>query len=234
MTMGVDPYNGHQNPMQIRKVIDDKMNAWKTNGYFDDLIKMKYNTSMVMAISYFMTIFEHRKPQDTSKPLPVTNNFIQVFDQYRAFFKPGSCVFKFEMDSTKTRAGPSPFYHSIEGQDFVHLNWKLMFSTVKLLCFKCKYMKPESEDIPLPLWTHSGEHTQSDKNSPFFVDSGWRHGQKLMPRGNHRISCLTTGETLIHHWIRGGLLEHASFSVCLVLLFLKPQASSLKPQASSL
>jgi hypothetical protein len=75
---GVDPYNGHQNPMLIRKVIDDRLNAWKTNGYFNDLIKIKYNTSMVIAISYFMTIFEHRKSQDTSKPLPATNSLIQV------------------------------------------------------------------------------------------------------------------------------------------------------------
>jgi hypothetical protein len=125
---------------------------------------------MMMVISYFMTIIEHRKPQDTSKPLPDTNAFVQVYQKYRRCFRPGSCTFNFEMDITQSPDGPSPFYHVIEGQTFIHLNWKLMLPTVKLLCFKCKHMKPESEDITLhhertnwsknktlfPTWTNSG------------------------------------------------------------------------------
>jgi hypothetical protein len=67
------------------------MNAWKANGNFDEFIKMKHDASMAMPISYFMTMFEHRKPQDTSKPLADANNFQEVFQACRSFYKPGSC-----------------------------------------------------------------------------------------------------------------------------------------------
>jgi hypothetical protein len=41
IAMCVDLSKNIQNPTQIRKVIDDRMNAWKTKVDFDDLVKMK-------------------------------------------------------------------------------------------------------------------------------------------------------------------------------------------------
>ena len=43
------------------------MKEWKDKGNFEDLVKSKFNTSLIMAISYILLLIDHRKPSDTSK-----------------------------------------------------------------------------------------------------------------------------------------------------------------------
>jgi hypothetical protein len=60
---------------------------------------------------------------ERSKTTSVLSTFAQIegLANRHEFFLPGWSVFKFPPDTSET---PSPYYHSIEGEDFVSLDWE--------------------------------------------------------------------------------------------------------------
>jgi hypothetical protein len=53
-------------------------------------------------------------------------------------FFAGSLPFTFGMDLNGKNEPSSPHYHALEGQTILHVDWKLAFPPVDLLCYNCK------------------------------------------------------------------------------------------------
>ena len=116
----------------IRNALDLAMEKpipdWAINGSFP--------TELAMAISIVVKTFEHKKPSDTSQPLPSTTTFRDAYAKYHQVFKPGTCMFTFPRDMN-TNAPPSPSYHSVSGESFIYLDWKLISPSTPLCCYRC-------------------------------------------------------------------------------------------------
>jgi hypothetical protein len=62
---------------------------------------------------------------------------------------------------------PSPHYHALEGQSIIHVDWKLAFPKVELLCYNCKHFCNKTTHLLhnrtnfykrkqlFSIWTHS-------------------------------------------------------------------------------
>ena len=85
---------------------------------------------------YISSLIEHRKPTTTAAPLPATVTAQDAIRKYRQFFSPGSLSFQFQTDVENT---PSPNYHLLEGETILHVDWKLAFPSIDLLCYNCKH-----------------------------------------------------------------------------------------------
>jgi hypothetical protein len=83
-------------------------------------------------------------------------------------FFAGSLLFTFGMDVIGKNEPPSPHYHALEGQTILHVDWKLAFPSVDLLCYNCKHFCNTTMHLLhdrtnfskrkklFPIWTHSG------------------------------------------------------------------------------
>jgi hypothetical protein len=142
---------------------NDPEYAWIRNG--------NYPAALACAIGYVVSTFLHRKESETNAPLPNTPAFLEAIGNYRKFFAPGSCVFTYPPDfETKE---PSPDYHSIVGESFIYVDWKLISSSVELFCPICFAAGMPKEDCWLlhartgwskrkslfPIWTIKGRPT---------------------------------------------------------------------------
>jgi hypothetical protein len=58
----------------------------------------------------------------------------EAIEKYRAFFTPGSLSFMLGVNVNDTDEAPSPYYHALEGQSILLVDWKLAFPAVELLC----------------------------------------------------------------------------------------------------
>ena len=127
-----------------------------------------YPAELGLAIKWVCQQFTHSKPSNTSTPIESHFPYQSARIKYRQFFQPGSCIFTFpheEIDSN--RKPPSPHYHSIVGEGFIHLDWKLIDPTVTLCCHHCRaygvtsHLVHERTNLSknktlFPIWTNSG------------------------------------------------------------------------------
>ena len=164
------PSNQSENPTYIRGVIDSRIAAHKNHGFFEWAYSGKANTSMLLAIDYIISTFDHKKTSATNSPLPSTISFNEAIKNYRHFFRPGECSFTFPPDMSPSYSSPSPFYDSIARECFLYVDWKLINTPVPILCFNCKYNNNKCVNVHLehtrtnysknktlfPLWTASG------------------------------------------------------------------------------
>jgi hypothetical protein len=72
-----------------------------------------------------------RSKDSTSQKTPAQ---VEAFENYCDFFPERKCIFTFPEDLSKF---PNPYYHAIAGEDFVHLDWELMFPEYELKCLEC-------------------------------------------------------------------------------------------------
>lgn len=128
----------------------------------------KYPKVVGLMVDYICTLFEHRKPSSTAASMPSTFALDNAMDTYRQFFIEGSLVFTFPKEVSSF--SPSPFYHALEGTTIYHVDWKLAFPSIELLCFECKNIKSGTSNQYLvhdrtnfsknkslfPLWTNTG------------------------------------------------------------------------------
>ena len=159
------------NPASLRLELDFRMEKLeKGDDYQWVLQNKKYPAAVGLMADYIMSLFEHRKPSTTTAPLPNTVVTQDAILKYRQFFSPGSLSFTFPMDVNDHNHAPSPNYHLLEGESILHVDWKLAFPSVDLLCYNCKHGSSEKADRHLvhdrtnfskkkslfPIWSHSG------------------------------------------------------------------------------
>jgi hypothetical protein len=154
-------------PTSPRRELDERMKKLESEG--DDyswLDNKKYPAAIGLMVDYILNLFEHRKPASTAAPAPDTVTKQEAIEKCRAFFRPGSFEFEFQKD--RCNAPPSPHYHALEGQTILHVDWKLAFPEVDLLCYNCKIQEGAKKHLLhdrtnfskrkqlFPIWTHSG------------------------------------------------------------------------------
>ena len=173
--LAVDPSNRIQNPTAIREAVDDRLR--QLHGENCDRLsfihKASYPTYIGLAVDYVLSTFRHNKSISTGPGLPTTSIFIQAYENYRAFFPPGSVGFTFPTDFNPTNPNPktsSPLYSFLEGQSIIHLDWKLIAPSCKLNCPHCareRAMVPLDHDRTnwsknktlFPIWGNKGMPT---------------------------------------------------------------------------
>jgi hypothetical protein len=155
-------------PTSLRRKPDGRMRKLESEG--DDcfwLDNKKYPAAVGLMVNCVLDLFEHRKPTSTAAPAPDTVPKNEAIKKHRAFFRPGSLEHTFQMDCCKKNEPPSPHCHSLEGQTILHVNWKLAFLDVDLLCYNCKIQGAKKHLLHdrtnfskrkqlFPIWTHSG------------------------------------------------------------------------------
>jgi hypothetical protein len=159
-------------PTSLRRELDERMKKLESEG--DDCSwsdNKKYPAGIGSMVDCVLNLFEHRKPASTAPPAPDTVAKQEAIEKCRAFFRPGSLESEFQKDcgagKNKKNEPPSPHCHALEGQSIVHVDWKLAFPEVDLLC--CNFKICGAKKHPLqdrtnfskrkqlfPVWTHSG------------------------------------------------------------------------------
>ena len=121
-----------------------------------------------MLVDYICLLFQRKKPNN-SATTPKTNAKQEAMEKYRAFFPPGALSFTFGMDvNDKTNQPPSPHYHALEGQSILHVDWKLAFPAVELLCYNCMHFRKTKQHL-----VHERKHFSKNKQLfPIWNNSG--------------------------------------------------------------
>jgi hypothetical protein len=157
-------------PTSLRRELDERMEKLESEGtdyrWLDD---KKYPAAIGLLVDHICSLFQHKKPTNSANyATPETLAKQEANEKYRAFFPPGSMVFTFGMDMNDKNEPPSPHYHALEGQSIVHVDWKLAFPAVDLLCYNCKHSSDTKAHLVhdrtnfsknkqlFPLWTNSG------------------------------------------------------------------------------
>lgn len=163
-----------ENPPSIREVIDERIDAYKKDqNKYPYLGTCKYPMALTCAIGYIVKAFEHMKPKATQAPLPSSSDFIEAISRYHKYFPPGVCSFQFPPDIVGGNKPPSPHYHSIVGESFLYIDWKLIDPSLELYCLKCVEEGTPKTDCWLqhertnwsknkalfPIWTATGRPT---------------------------------------------------------------------------
>jgi hypothetical protein len=156
-------------PESLRRELDERITKLESEGEdYYWLSGKKYPASIGLMADYICALFEHRKPTSTDTPQPETVATQEANAKYRAFFAPGSLSFTFGADVNDKNRPPSPHYHALEGQSILHVDWKLAFPEVDLLCYNCKQFSDTRRHLIhdrtnfskkkklFPIWTHSG------------------------------------------------------------------------------
>ena len=156
-------------PTSLRHELDERMTKLEREG--DDynwLVQKKYPAAIGLMVDYICSLFEHRKPSSTAMPQPKTVATQEAIQKYHAFFSEGSLSFTFGKEAKKKNRPPSPHYHALEGQSILHVDWKLAFPEVDLVCYTCRHFGETTQHLVhdrtnfskrknvFPIWTHSG------------------------------------------------------------------------------
>lgn len=156
----------------LRTIIDQHLKAYQDNDPdYAWVGKCKYPIALTCAIGYVVSLFKHKKKKETNFPLPQSADFVAAIEKYHMFFPPGTCSFTFPPDDNNLKA--SPDYHSIIGESFLYLDWKLLSPSIELYCLTCFVGGTSKEDCWLehcrtnwsknkhlfPVWTSKGRPT---------------------------------------------------------------------------
>ena len=156
-------------PRSLRRELDARMKKVESEGNdYHWLEQKKYPAALGLMVDYICSSFEHRKPTSTATPKSETVPTQEANEKYRAFFSPGSLSFTFGMDVNNNNEPTSPHYHALEGISILHVDWKLAFPAVDILCYNCKHEDNKRTHLRhdrtnfskrkslFPIWTHSG------------------------------------------------------------------------------
>ena len=158
--------NTKKGPTELRKKLDFDIQKFKNGDDFQWLTESQFPPEVNLLIGTICAEFRHRKPTETSKELPESEGFKEALDVYRHYFKPGTCTYHF-LPEDFDNADPSPHYHSVTGESFIYLDWKLVAPKQKLFCYNCKCCGADSElkstktnfshnKTLFPIWSGSG------------------------------------------------------------------------------
>lgn len=159
-------------PSQIREELDAAIAECECDSEkYSWVKKCQFSRAMALSIYNICLDFQHHKPTNTASALPETALFHQARKTFLEYFKPGTCTFTFLPEfSTNVTRPPSPHYHSLVGESFIYLDWKLIAPQEKLLCYSCKSCGVKDVDCELtnlktnfshakslfPVWSASG------------------------------------------------------------------------------
>ena len=159
----------HADPTSLRREMDARMKNLEKGEDYQWVLKNKYPVAIGLMADFICSLFEHRKHTTTTTPLPATVATHDAIRNYRQFFSPGSLSFTFPMDVNDQNNDPSPSYHLLEGETILHVDWKLAFPSVELLCYNCKASNEKADrhlvhdrtnfskkKSLFPIWSHSG------------------------------------------------------------------------------
>ena len=147
-------------PHSLRVELDKRMETLQKDHAW--AVGQKFPAALAVMVEYICSLFEHKKPSDTSTKLPSTTALDNAIVAYRQFFTPGLLSFTFEKDLDDENCGTSPWYHSLEGTKFFLVDWKLAFPSADIVCFNCNgHLHHERTNLSknkklFPLWTSSG------------------------------------------------------------------------------
>ena len=136
-----DSSNKLANPASLRQELDFRIKKLERGDDYQWALQHKYPAAIGLMCDYISSLIEHRKPTTTAAPLPATVTAQDAIRKYRQFFSPGSLSFQFQTDVEN--APPSPNYHLLEGETILHVDWKLAFPSIDLLCYNCKHASSE-------------------------------------------------------------------------------------------
>jgi hypothetical protein len=157
-------------PTSLRRELDERMKILESEGTdYHWLDQKKYPAAIGLLVDYICSLFQHRKPTNSANSAtPETVAKQEAIGKYRAFFPAGSLSFTFGMDMNGKNEPPSPHYHALEGQSILHVDWKLAFPSVDLLCYQCLHFSNTEQHLVhdrtnfsknktlFPMWTNSG------------------------------------------------------------------------------
>jgi hypothetical protein len=171
----LDDYSNIASSSTIRKIVDKRMEeylAGKEDGFYNLkwLKNTKFPRPLMIAIDYIVNAIDHKKSTKVGDTLPQSAYFHKAMEKYHHFFLPGTCSFQLPPDVIEDGGTPSPYYHSISGELFFFVDWKLVCPAINLSCPNCLQAGVQMDDCQLrhdrtnfsknksvfPIWTHSG------------------------------------------------------------------------------
>jgi hypothetical protein len=161
------------NPTSLRRELDKRMKLFQDGQQFEFLQNKRYPAAVGLMVDYIIDLVKAKRPTATQAPISLTLESIEASNKYRQFFQEGNLYFEFPKEFNEQDSGPSPYYHSLEGQRFYYVDWKRAYPAVPLYCFECKFNNDEQADCHLvhdrhnwsknktlfPIWTGSGVPT---------------------------------------------------------------------------
>ena len=133
----------------------------------------KYPTYIGIYVDFLLSTIKCHRPVSTLATLPVTATTTWAMKNYRSYFAPGSIQFTFPKEYQDQNKAPSKWYHAMEGESIMLVDWKLAYPSNPLYCFNCKHNQAQPNLVHLehmrtnysknrtlfPLWTESGRPT---------------------------------------------------------------------------
>jgi hypothetical protein len=88
----------------------------------------------LIVVNKLLEQIAHKKPTRYINPLSGTMQFVAAYEQYMTMFG-GSSTFTIPKSIREDK--PNPLYHSMEGAQYIHLDWKLRHPNLVLHCVSC-------------------------------------------------------------------------------------------------
>ena len=88
----------------------------------------------MIVVNKLLEQIAHKKPTRYINPLSGTMQFVAAYEQYMTMFG-GSSTFTIPKSIREDK--PNPLYHSMEGAQYIHLDWKLRHPNLVLHCVSC-------------------------------------------------------------------------------------------------
>ncbi len=105
----------------------------------------KTNAPMAVALMVGHITKQIHHLKNSTAELPSSDTFLDDYAKYRKFFSLGQIRFSFPKE--RQDLVPSPLYHSLEGSEYIHVDWLLSHPKTKLLCFECMQNKNEIVEL---------------------------------------------------------------------------------------
>jgi hypothetical protein len=148
-------------PSNLRLEVDSRIKIFHSESAFHWAKDKAFPPAVGLMADYICGLLEHRRPADTSEPLPTTILMEEAIHNYRQFFAPGKLDFTFPSAAAEAGA-PSPYYHALQETTIMLVDWKLAFPNQSLRCYTCKNtLEHERTNFSkkrslFPLWSHNG------------------------------------------------------------------------------
>ena len=124
----------------LRKKLDELL---KTPEAVAKAEKTNAPLAVALMVGHITRQIHHLK--NSAAELPSSDTFLEAYARYRKFFSLGQIRFSFPKE--RQDLVPSPLYHSLEGSEYIHVDWLLSHPKTKLLCFECMQNKNEIVEL---------------------------------------------------------------------------------------
>jgi hypothetical protein len=88
----------------------------------------------LIVVNKILEQIAHKKSTRYNDALPGTMSFVAAYERYMTMFGESST---FTIPKSIREDNPNPCYHSIEGAQYIHLDWKLRHPNLVLHCVSC-------------------------------------------------------------------------------------------------